>query len=111
MICLINLDAMGDVLMTTALLKPIKKKYPQSYIVWVTEAAAAVLLNNNPLIDKVMPYSLDTYISLKNFKFDLVCPQLADLHNRLYLSHGSQYPRSGPGSKAHLSPIHAPNLT
>ncbi len=63
---------MGDVLMTTALLNPIKKKYPRSYIVWVTEAAAAVLLNNNPLIDKVMPYSLDTYISLKNFKFDLV---------------------------------------
>ncbi len=72
MICLINLDAMGDVLMTTALLKPIKRKHPQSCIIWVTSTPALPLLENNPLIDKIMTFDFKTYITLKNFKFDLV---------------------------------------
>lgn len=35
-ILIINLDAMGDVLMTTAQLPSIKRKYPESTIYWIT---------------------------------------------------------------------------
>ncbi len=72
MILLINLDALGDVLMTTAVLKPIKRKYPVSTIYWVTENAAIPLIENNPFIDRIMPFNFETYLILKNLKFDLV---------------------------------------
>ncbi len=35
-VLIINLDAMGAVLQTTAMLPAIKRKYPQSHISWVT---------------------------------------------------------------------------
>ena len=35
-ILIINFDAMGDVLMTTAQLPSIKRKFPESKIFWVT---------------------------------------------------------------------------
>ncbi len=43
-ILIINLDAMGDVLMTTAQLPAIKRKYPVSTITWITLKNAAPLL-------------------------------------------------------------------
>ncbi len=72
MILIINLDALGNVLMTTAALKPIKRKYPKSKIIWVTEKSAIPILQNNPLIDKVMPFNFETYLTLKNLKFDII---------------------------------------
>ncbi len=72
MILIINLDALGDVLMTTAMLKPIKRKYPQSTIFWVTEKSAIPLLENNPFIDRVMPFNFETYLILRNLEFDVV---------------------------------------
>ncbi len=72
LICLINLDAMGDVLMTTALLLPIKRKYPKSYIIWITEKSSMAVLNNNPLIDKVFPFDFESYLSISQIKFDLI---------------------------------------
>ena len=35
-ILIINFDAMGDILMTTAQLPALKRKYPESTIYWVT---------------------------------------------------------------------------
>ncbi len=35
-ILIIKLDAVGDVLRTTSILKPLKKKYPDCFIVWCT---------------------------------------------------------------------------
>lgn len=71
-ILIINLDAMGDVLMTTAQLKSIKKKYPESTIYWVTLKVSAKLLENNPLIDKVFIYDFETISIVNEIKFDIV---------------------------------------
>ncbi len=71
-IVIINLDAMGDVLMTTAQLAGIKRKYPVSTIYWVTLKIAAPLLNNNPYIDKVFEYNFESLSILSQMKFDVV---------------------------------------
>ncbi len=71
-ILIINLDAMGDVLMTTAQLKSIKKKYPVSTIIWITLKNAAPLLQNIDLIDSVFIYNAESILVLQQMKFDIV---------------------------------------
>ncbi|MFC1479440.1 glycosyltransferase family 9 protein [Planctomycetota bacterium] len=72
-VLLINLDAMGDVLMTTAMLKPLRRKYgDDAHITWVTRSNAVPLLLWNPLIDRVMEYSPETCMVLANQTFDAV---------------------------------------
>lgn len=71
-ILLINLDAMGDILMTTAQLKGLKRKFPESTIYWVTLKSTVPLLYNNPYVDKVMPYDFETISVLSQIEFDYV---------------------------------------
>ncbi len=47
-ILIINLEAMGNVLVTTTLLPALKRKYPVSTITWITLRNAYRLLDNNP---------------------------------------------------------------
>lgn len=69
---IINLDAMGDVLMTTSQLPSIKRKFPDSTIYWITLKNAAPLLFNNPLIDHVFIFNAETILILKQMKFDYI---------------------------------------
>lgn len=71
-ILIINLDAMGDVLMSTAQLPELKKKYPVSTIFWITLKIAAPLLKFNEYIDQVFEYNFESLSILSQFKFDLV---------------------------------------
>ncbi|UCH66836.1 MAG: lipopolysaccharide heptosyltransferase family protein, partial [Ignavibacterium sp.] len=71
-ILIINLDAMGDVLMTTAQLPAIKRKFPESTIYWVTLKNAASLLQNNQYIDQVFEYNGESISILNEMKFDYV---------------------------------------
>jgi ADP-heptose:LPS heptosyltransferase len=71
-ILIINLDAMGDVLMTTAQLPAIKRKFPVSTVYWVTLKNAAGLLQNNHFIDKVYIYNAESISVLSQMKFDYV---------------------------------------
>lgn len=71
-ILIINLDAMGDVLMTTAQLASLKKEYPQSTLIWVTLKNAYKLLSNNPHIDKIFSYDAESISILQTMKFDIV---------------------------------------
>ncbi|GAB4297199.1 MAG: hypothetical protein Kow0098_21200 [Ignavibacteriaceae bacterium] len=71
-ILIINLDAMGDVLMTTAQLPGIKRKFPESTIFWITQKNAAPLLFNNPLIDMIFEYNAESLSVLNEMKFDYV---------------------------------------
>lgn len=71
-ILIINLDAMGDVLMTTAQLPAIKRKYPDSTIYWITLKIATGLLENNPYIDRVLTFDFESTLILKSIEFDLV---------------------------------------
>lgn len=71
-ILIINLDAMGDVLMTTAQLAGLKRKFPHSTIHWITLKIAAPLLHHNHLIDKVWEYNFESLSILPHIKFDYV---------------------------------------
>ena len=71
-ILIINLDAMGDVLMTIAQLPGIKRKFPESTIYWVTLKNAAPLLINNPLVDHVYIFDSASIMVLQQIKFDYV---------------------------------------
>lgn len=71
-ILIVNLDAMGDVLMTTAQLPAIKRVYPESHITWMTLPNAAPLLRDNPFIDRVMTWSDEQRMILRAETFDLV---------------------------------------
>jgi heptosyltransferase-2 len=71
-ILIINLDAIGDVLMTTAQLPAIKRKFPESTIYWVTLKNAAPLLFNNPLIDHIYSFDAASILILQQIKFDYV---------------------------------------
>ncbi len=71
-ILIVNLDAMGDVLMTTAQLAPLKRKYPESYIAWITLKSATPLLAGNPFIDDVFVWDAESWLILEQMKFDLV---------------------------------------
>jgi len=72
MILIINLDALGAVLMTTALLPAMKSRDPQSTIHWVTLPAAVPLLQNNPYIDRIWPYDFETVSILQAMRFDRI---------------------------------------
>jgi ADP-heptose:LPS heptosyltransferase len=71
-ILLINLDAMGNVLVTTSILPAIKRKYPASEITWLTLRVAAPLLENNPYIDRVYSWDPESLMVLEEQEFDLV---------------------------------------
>lgn len=72
LILIINLDAMGDVLMTTAQLPALKRAYPESTIWWLTLKNAAPLLAENPYLDQVLVYGDESLSILGQMRFDLV---------------------------------------
>lgn len=70
-ILIVHLGAMGAVLRSTALLAMIKKKYPSSLITWVTEESTKPLIENNPLVDKVLSISARDQLILAGLEFDI----------------------------------------
>lgn len=71
-ILIINLDAMGDILMTTAQLPALKRKYPESTIYWVTLKNAVKLLYNNQYVYQIFEYNAESISILKEMNFDYV---------------------------------------
>ena len=71
-ILIIKLDAIGDVLRTTSILKPLKKMYPHSYIQWCTRKNANDLFKNNSLVDEVITIEDDALFRIKAERYDIV---------------------------------------
>ncbi|MEJ5350075.1 MAG: glycosyltransferase family 9 protein [Melioribacteraceae bacterium] len=71
-ILIIALEAMGSVLMTTAQLPAIKRKYPESTIYWLTLKNSADILKNNPYIDKIFVYDFENMEILSAIEFDVI---------------------------------------
>ncbi|MCZ7556042.1 MAG: lipopolysaccharide heptosyltransferase family protein [Bacteroidia bacterium] len=71
-ILIINLDAMGDVVMTTAQLAGIKRAWPISQVFWITRSNAAALLHANPLVDRVFVWNDVDRLILQQQFFDVV---------------------------------------
>ena len=71
-ILLIKLDALGDVMRSTALVEGIKKKYPDSQLTWLVKDNAKFFIENNPSIDRVMIYNDENARILQCEKFDIL---------------------------------------
>ncbi len=72
-ILIINLGALGAVLMTTTILPALKRKFPESTIHWLTEPRAAELLQHNPNIDFIHHWGVGSLLTLQQMQFDIVC--------------------------------------
>lgn len=71
-ILIVNLDAMGAVVQTTAMLPAIKRKYPTSHISWITLKNAYRLLDNNPYLDAVYVWEPENWMVLQQMQFDVL---------------------------------------
>lgn len=71
-VLVINLDAMGDVVMTTAQLAGMKRAWPVSHISWITHRNAVRLLDGNPLVDRVYAWDDVSRLVLARQRFDVV---------------------------------------
>ena len=70
-ILIIKLDAVGDVLRTTSILKPLKKKYRDCYIEWCTRQNASDLFKNNSLVDEVITIENDARFRINAEEYDI----------------------------------------
>ncbi|HCX89960.1 MAG: glycosyl transferase [Deltaproteobacteria bacterium CG12_big_fil_rev_8_21_14_0_65_43_10] len=71
-ILIIKLAAMGDVLRTTPILRGFKRKHPESHITWLTDKNAYGLLQENPLIDRLLVFNAESILQLEVEEFDLL---------------------------------------
>jgi ADP-heptose:LPS heptosyltransferase len=69
---IIKLDAMGDVLRTTALLPALAEAHPRAAITWITRRESRPLLERNPYITEVLNYGEDALVQLQARTFDRV---------------------------------------
>jgi heptosyltransferase-2 len=84
-ILIVKLAAVGDVLRTTSILPPLKRKHDGTHITWVTKKSAAPLLTGNRHIDRVLSIEENYIEFLRNERFDIgICldsdPHSATIH-------------------------------
>jgi heptosyltransferase-2 len=71
-VLIVKLDAMGDVLRTTALLPALAEAHPNAALTWITRSESLPLLENNPYLAEVIPYGPDSLVHLLSRSFDWV---------------------------------------
>ena len=69
---IIKLGAMGDVLRMTSILKPLKERYKDAKITWVTKKSSEDLLRGNPHVDGIVLIGQAQKGALNAESFDLV---------------------------------------
>jgi heptosyltransferase-2 len=69
---IIKLDAMGDVLRSTALLPPLADAHPRAAITWITREESVPLLQRNPYVAEVLKYGPEALLHLQTRAFDRV---------------------------------------
>lgn len=69
---IIKLDAMGDVLRTTAVLPVLAEAHAGAAITWITRRESLALLERNPYITEVFEYGPDALLQLQTRTFDRV---------------------------------------
>ena len=70
-VLIVKLDAMGDVLRTTSLLKPLHAAMPACHVTWITRLEAMDVLRPNHLIDEVVPLDAEALLLLQTQQFDI----------------------------------------
>jgi len=71
-ILIIKLDAIGDVLRTTSILPPLRKKYPDAFITWCTRNNARQLFSNNDFVDEIITTEEDALFRINAEEYDIV---------------------------------------
>jgi ADP-heptose:LPS heptosyltransferase len=71
-VLVVKLDAMGDVLRTTALLPALQKAHPAAAFTWVTRRESTPLLLRNPYVSEVIEHGPDALLQLQTRQFDRV---------------------------------------
>ena len=71
-ILIIKLDAIGDVLRTTSILPPLRKKYPDAFITWCTKSNATQLFVNNDFVDEIITFEEDAFFRINAEEYDIV---------------------------------------
>jgi len=64
--------SLGDVLRTTPILYALKELYSSGHITWVADDRARALLDNNPMIDRLLVWDSFIGFQLLSEKFDIV---------------------------------------
>lgn len=81
-ILILRFSSIGDIVLTTPVVRCIKKQLPDSHITYVTKKAFAGILDTNPYIDKVLVLDKD-FNSLKKQLLGESFDHILDLHNNL----------------------------
>lgn len=68
----VKLDAMGDVLRSTALLPPLMEVHPRAAITWITRKESVPLLQRNPYVAEVLELGAEAIVHLQTRTFDRV---------------------------------------
>ena len=68
----VKLDAMGDVLRSTALLPPLAEAHPRAAITWITRKESVPLLQRNPYVAEVLEVGPEALVHLQTRTFDRV---------------------------------------
>lgn len=79
---ILRFSSIGDIVLTTPVIRCLKQQYPDAVVHYVTKKSYQSLLENNPYIDKVfaLEKSLNDLVkNLKSERYDYVI----DLHNNL----------------------------
>jgi ADP-heptose:LPS heptosyltransferase len=71
-VLIIKLDAMGDVLRSTALLPPLAEAHPRAAITWITRKESVPLLQRNPFVAEVLELGPEALVHLQTRTFDRV---------------------------------------
>lgn len=71
-IVILSLEALGAVIRSTCLLPPIKRKFPDCHITWITLPQSKPLLVNNPLIDRIVTLEPASVFELQYLQFDVL---------------------------------------
>jgi len=71
-ILIVKLDAMGDVLRSTALLPPLAEVHPRAAVTWITRKESVPLLQRNPYVTEVLELGPDALAQLQTRAFDRV---------------------------------------
>jgi ADP-heptose:LPS heptosyltransferase len=69
---IVKLDAMGDVLRSTALLPPLAEAHPHAAITWITRKESIPLLQRNPYVSEVLEVGPEALVHLQTRTFDRV---------------------------------------
>jgi ADP-heptose:LPS heptosyltransferase len=96
-ILIIRTAYIGDAVMTVPILKPLRKKFPNSRVSFLTSTSAGKLLENNPYLDEIITYDpfwfypsekrnyIEFMRKMKERVFDIIIETRGDIRELLFL--------------------------